>query len=362
LKDESKRRDYDLIYPSITRRRTFPRNTQTPHPPPTSASQPETLCEAAQIAAIQKSKQERIARWKSKKNSFSLLIFELQRLIQRLEQEITNLDTIFAAEAAAEAQKNSWAAWFLSPIYKKAEDSEEEKERKDRARQERRIEKDMKERRLNSHKGDLKTQENLLKIAEDEVDAATRSDDGKIRVIQARIWARENRERRERENRERERREKERQERERQERERMAKIRKEQQEQWMKREREATEASRKQTEEKRAAEQKRKKPRKFQEQHAHPYPPEESTGQGYTSACRHDGWWPKVQGRAACLRCYESWTYLLECPGCMMKACPRCQAAIRPRVPRNAARTNRTFPQRVRTPSPNFDFHHDWLD
>jgi hypothetical protein len=291
-----------------------------------------------------------------------LLIFELQRLIQRLEQEITNLDTIFAAEAAAEAQKNSWAAWFLSPIYKKAEDSEEEKERKDRARQERRIEKDMKERRLNSHKGDLKTQENLLKIAEDEVDAATRSDDGKIRVIQARIWARENRERRERENRERERREKERQERERQERERMAKIRKEQQEQWMKREREATEASRKQTEEKRAAEQKRKKPRKFQEQHAHPYPPEGSTGQGYTSACRHDGWWPKVQGRAACPRCYESWTYLLECPGCMMKACPRCQAAIRPRVPRNTARTNRTFPQRVRTPSPNLDSHYDWFD
>jgi hypothetical protein len=134
-----------------------------------------------------------------------LLIFELQRLIQRLEQEITNLDTIFAAEAAAEAQKNGWTAWFLSPIYKKVEDSEEEKERKDRARQERRIEKDMKERRLNSNKGDLKTQENLLKIAKDEVDAATRSDDEKIRVIQARIWAREDRERRERENRERER-------------------------------------------------------------------------------------------------------------------------------------------------------------
>jgi hypothetical protein len=290
------------------------------------------------------------------------LIFELQRLIQRLEQEITNLDTIFAAEAAAEAQKNSWAAWFLSPIYKRAEDSEEEKERKDRARQERRIEKDMKERRLNSNKGDLKTQESLLKIAQDEVDAATRSDDEKIRVIQARIWARENRERRERENRERERRDKERQERERQERERMAEIWKQQQEQWMKREREATEASRKQAEEKRAAEQKRKKPRKFQEQHAHPYPPEGSAGQGYTSACRHDGWWPKVQGRAACPRCYESWTYLLECPGCMTKACPRCQAAIRPRVPRNAARTNPTFPQRVRTPSPNLDSHYDWFD
>ncbi|KAH4327640.1 hypothetical protein HBI18_057300 [Parastagonospora nodorum] len=253
LKDESKRRAYNLIYPSIIRRRSFPRNTQTPHQPPTSASRSETLCEAAQIVAIQKSKQERSARWHIKSNSFGSSIFELQRLIRRLEQEIKNLDTILAAEAAVEAQKNSWGAWLLSPIYKKAEDSEEEKERKDRARQERRIEKDMKKRRLDSNKADLKTQEILLRTAKEEVDAAIRSDDEKIRVIQARIRAREDHERREREKRERERREKEMQERERQERERTAKIWKQQQEQWLKREQEAKEASRKQ-QEKRAGE------------------------------------------------------------------------------------------------------------
>jgi hypothetical protein len=362
LKDESKRRAYDLIYPSIIRRQPFPRNTQTPHPPPTSASQSETLCEAAQIAAIQKSKQERSARWRITNNSFGLAIFDLQRLIRQIEQEIINLDTIFAAEAAVEAQKNSWGAWFLSPIYKKAEESEEEKERKDRARQERRIEKDIKERRLHSNKENLKTQENLLRTAKEQVDVATRSDDEKIQEIQARIWAREDRARRERETRERERREKERQERELQERERMAKIWKQQQEQWAKEEREATEASRRREEEMRAAEQKRKDFNKFQEQHVHPNPPERSTGQDYTPACRHDGWWPKVQGRTACPRCYESWTYLLQCPSCMMKACPRCQAAIRPRVPRNAARKNRTVPQRVRTPSPNLDSYSDWFD
>jgi hypothetical protein len=260
------------------------------------------------------------------------------------------LDTIFAAEAAVEAQKNSWGAWLLSPIYKKAEDSEEEKERKDRARQERRIEKDIKERRLDSKKADLKTQNSLSEKAKEEVDAADRSDDEKIRVIRARIWAREDRERREREKRERERQEKELQEWERQEWERMAKIRKRQQEQWEQLKREAAEASRKREEE-RAAEQKRKETSRFQRQHAHPNPPEGSTGQAYTPACLHGGWWPKVQGRTECPRCYESWTYLLQCPGCMMKACPRCQAAIRPRVPRNA--------WRVRTPSPNFN---SWYD
>lgn len=49
-------------------------------------------------------------------------IFELKREVRRLEQEITNLESIVAAEAAEEAQKNSWGTWLLSPIYKKVEE------------------------------------------------------------------------------------------------------------------------------------------------------------------------------------------------------------------------------------------------
>lgn len=354
MKDESKRQAYDLIYPSFTRRRPSPQNTQTPRPPPASTPQPEALNEAAHIAALQKSKQERGARWRIKKNAFDSSIFELQRGIRQLEQEIKNLDSIFAAEAAIEAQKNSWRTWLLSPISKKAEDTEEEKARKDRERQERRIEKDMKERRLVLKKADLKREENLSRKAKEEIDAADLGDDGKIRVIQARIWARETRER---------------QEREKVERERKAKFWKQQQEQREKWEREAAEALRKQQAEKRAAEQKRQEEetrkwqniinnetRKYREQYAHLNLPEGSTRQAYTLTCRHDGWWPKVQGRTACPECDEIWTYLLQCPGCKMKACPRCQAAIRPRIPRNAARTNRRAPSQVRTPSPDFNY------
>jgi hypothetical protein len=357
LKDESRRRAYDLIYPSITRSRPSPQTTQTPRPPPASTPQSGALSEAAQIASLQKSKQERGARWLTKKNAFDSLIFELQRDIRRLEQEIKNLDSIVAAEAAKEAKKNSWGTWLLSPIYKKAEDSEEEKARKERERQERRIEKDMKERRLELKMADLKKEESLLAKAKEEVDAADLVDNGKIRVIQNGIWARETQER---------------QERERAERERIARIRKQEQEQREKREREAAEALRKQQAEERAAEQKRREEqaRKWQkiiddntkncrEQYAHPKPPEsfftaeESIRQASTSTCRHDGWWPKVQGRTACPECYEIWTYLLQCPGCKMKACPRCQGAIRPRIPRNAARANRGAPPRVRT-APDF--------
>ena len=230
LKDESKRRAYDFIYPSITRSRPSPQTTQTPRPPPASTPRTDALSEAAQIAALQKSKQERSARWWTKKNAFDSSIFELQRDIRRLEQEIKNLDSIVAAEAAEEAQKNSWGNWLLSPIYKKAEDSEEEKARKDRERQERKIEKDMKERRLGLKKADLKKEESLLRKAKEVVDAADLVENEKIRVIQDRIRARETWAR---------------QERERVERERIARSWKQQQEQREKREREAAEALRK---------------------------------------------------------------------------------------------------------------------
>jgi hypothetical protein len=311
-------------------------------------------------------KQERSARWRTEKNVFDSSIFELQRDVRRLEQEIKNLDSIVAAEAAAEAQKNSWGAWLLSPIYKTAEDTEEEKSRKDIERQERKLEKDWKERRLELRKADLKKEESRLRDAEGKVDAANLADTRKIQVIQDRIWLREQRER---------------QESDRIERERLAKIRKQQQEQREKKEREAAEALRtRQAEEReaaeawrtrwaeeRAAEQKRRDDdsREFRERYANATGPrsrysfatEGSTSEAPISTCHHDGWWPKVQGRTACPKCYKSWSYLLQCPGCTMQACPKCQASIRPRMPRNTARTNRRTP--LRASSPDY-FYNDY--
>ncbi|KAF1844714.1 DnaJ-domain-containing protein [Cucurbitaria berberidis CBS 394.84] len=342
LKDENKRRAYDIFYPSINRSRPFPQTTGTPRSPPSA------LSEATQIAAIQKLKQERGVRWLTKKNVLDSSIYEVQRVIRRLEQEIKNLDSIAAAEAATEAKKNSWGTWLLSPIYKKVEDSEEEKARKDRGRQERRIEKDMKERRLALKKAALREEQSLLEKAKEAAEAADFVDDGNIRLLQQRIWAREASEK---------------QEKEKVERERQARIRKEQQEQQEKRNREAAEARFKQL----AEEQKRSREvaealrrrqrqnifldaiRNRQKQYTHVNTPEESNYQSHQSVCRHDGWWPKVQGRTECPTCTESWTYLLQCPDCSMKACPRCQHAIRPK-------RGRRNPPRARTPSPDYSY------
>jgi hypothetical protein len=320
LKDDSKRRDYNLIYPSLTRRQSSPQNVQTPHSPPVSTPRSEALSDAAQIAAIQKSKQERSTRWRTKKNAFDSSISELQTDVRGLEQGIEGLNSILAAEAATEAQRNSWGTWLLSPLYKKASDSEEEKARKDRERQERRIEKDMKERRLELTKTALKTEEDRLRKAKEELNAADLTDDRKLQVTRARIWARENRER---------------QEKERLEKERIEKLWRQQQEQREKQQREVAETMRKHQAEKKAAERDQQEQEETRSRRDFDFT-SGSTRQACTSICSHDGWWAKVHGRVACPECYESWTYMLQCPGCEIRACPRCQAAIRPRTSRRA--------------------------
>ena len=171
----------------------------------------------------------------------------------------------------------------------------------------------MKERRLGLRRVELKKEEGLLRKVQEEIGAADMVDDEKIRVIQRCIWARETLERGLRKE---------------QDEDRRQKIRKQQQEQWEERERNAAAVWRKQQAEERAAEQKRK------EEYARIW--QRSTGQAststYRSTCNHGSWWPKVQGRTACPECHDIWTYLLECPGCKMKACPKCQGAIRRRI------------------------------
>jgi hypothetical protein len=300
-------------------------------------------------------KEEHSAKWQAKKDTFELSLSELQRRIQQLELEIRTLDTVFAAEAAEEAWKSSWGAWLLSTLYKKSEENEEEKAGKDRARQERRIEKDMKERRLGLIEADFLAQNTLLQKAKAQVDYEDLVQDRIIQATRSRIKAREDRKKKRKEK---------------AEKERMAEIWRQQREQREKLKREAAEAWEKEQAEWRAAEQRRQEEdaRKWQKmvdetnrRCAH-YSRFDFTEGTVSGVCSHDLWWPKVQGRTACPNCSESWTYLLQCPGCDTKACPRCQAAIRPRRRRHAARTDHRTSPRARTPSPkfNYDEHFDY--
>jgi len=158
LKDLDKRTSYDKRYHLIRQNHAAaaPKTPSTPHP----SSKPSPKWEAppserAQIFELQKRRQSRRAHWYTETSGLCSSIFKLQESICLLEHDIVKLENIAAAEAAEEARKNSWTAWVLKPILRIEEDSEDEKERKDIKRQERRIEKDMKERRLNEEKAKL---------------------------------------------------------------------------------------------------------------------------------------------------------------------------------------------------------------
>lgn len=248
-------------------------------------------------------------------------------------------------EAAEEAQKNGWGAWLLSPIYKKIEDTEEEKADKERRRQERKIERDMKERRRDSKTAELKKQEDLLRNARLKVDTADMDDDVKIQSLKYKIQEREDRERWAREMAQREERAK-RQRQENEEREKREKRERELAAAKAAQAREARAARAKQHAEEEAArlkrneEEARKFSKKFHDHYNFSHPTTRRTKPYTTSEayCRHDGWWAKIEGRAPCPTCHDVWTYLLECPGCEMKACPKCQRDIRPRRQQRTAR------------------------
>lgn len=256
--------------------------------------------------------------------SLEATISKRQKDIRSLELEIRNLSSIQAAEKAAEAQKNSWTTWLLSPIYKQREESEDERVRKDIQRQERRIEKDMKERRLHAKVTILKTEEEQLQMAAERFRAADLNDSRMIQGIHARARARAERRR---------------QEKLKAEDERVQKVLREQREL---RQRKAAESARKYQADLEAQRKLDEESRRRQ--------PVSSRG-----ACTHAFWWNKVQGRRACPECRENWSYLLQCPGCALNACPRCQAALRPRLPRREPH--------VRLPSPIREFRvPDWND
>ncbi|KAI0140422.1 DnaJ domain-containing protein [Xylariaceae sp. FL1272] len=300
LKDEAKRRAYDFLYPSIAQRTRAQPNESQPRPSRDPKPTSEVHSEAAQISEIEKGKQQRQWEWQIKKQPFESAIFKLQMVIRRVDREMQDLSSIIAADAAEQSWERSWGAWILSPIYRKAEATEDEKETKEKQRQERIIQRDMKERRLDSAREECRKREIQLDSAGKEVETADMIDDAKIRSLQHQIRRRDDRERGAKEK---------------AKREEEQRIRKQQQEQREKRNRWAR---------------------------------ANMDGIIYTTPegllCTHGDWWQEIRRRAPCSKCSDVWTYLLECPGCKMKACPKCKTLVCARWGGRRPASSRTRP------------------
>lgn len=155
-----------------------------------TSSRANASSEAAEIASLQKSKEDRYARWRICKVAFESKISKLRKSIEKMEQEIESLKSIAAAEAAVEAWNRGWTMWLLSPWYRKLELSEDDKACEDRARQERKMQKNVKERFLDVKRTALEQEERSFDKAKRDVELANSEDEGRIRMLAAARFAR----------------------------------------------------------------------------------------------------------------------------------------------------------------------------
>jgi hypothetical protein len=332
LKDITKRREYDIHYISIRSKAARPRSTPETRP----ASSP-----LAQIAIIEQSKRERAAKWSRVQQALESEIFEFSSVRKRLEKEIRDLQDVAAAETAEKDWENSWTLYLMSPIFKRPQRTEEEILRRDRERQERRIQKDMKERRMQANKTSLTKKEAQLAAAREAFESADRGDAARIETLRRIIEMHSARERAERD---------------RIEVERLEKLRKQAEEDRRRREVEAREEMLRRWREQREKSERKVETmrreadlRRFQPDAYDDWPGMNSAS---SSSCIHDGWWPKIQGRAACPECHDVWTYLLRCPSCPKMACPKCQSDLRPRGGRRGTARPAAPRHRERSPAP----------
>ena len=244
----------------------------------------------------------------------SSLIFELQRSIRVLRQEIDGLAKTVAAEASVKERKNCQSA-FSALVAPDSEDdeSEEENARKDRRCQERRIEIDLKERRLSLQEVQLLELEKNLEEGKKAFDTLNLINAQKIKTLEARVRIRQAHDQRERE--------------------RLDKIAKDLKEAQEAAKRRRAEAVRKRHADAQAREAARREDEERQQQHQHNswssnFDPYSTDHAAYASGCIHDCWWNRVNGPASCPECQGLQMFVLQCRGCGIQACLKCQRAL----------------------------------
>lgn len=344
-------------------------------PQPPSYPGPKRDLLADQIAALKRKKAMRNAAHSESIFALNVAIFDIDRLIRNTESQIKKLVDEHLADLADESLR----------IYVTTAEIKEEKARrarKKREREAREAEKAQKEAVLRGYKSLLEMKRKQLKGEKELKLKADLADDKLIQDLQAKMQAREG------EKKEKEEKERAQEAQDKEEKERIDKLRRE----GLERERKAqaeSEARKKKEAEQRAKERRGRHEQAWREQsqsQPRPYgfapppfspnpfgmpdgtpgptpgqvpvwgfvprygyvqycftsaswnipeyqqpgeqvPPEDKT---QTSACIHEGWWPKVQGRVDCPLCNKTWNYMLECPGCKKQACPECQKRLRP--------------------------------
>lgn len=329
ISDPTKRRAYDLRWPSI---RDSERAKQESEKRQAEAAQAETRRTAEARAKKQEEdnvRQERLRNLESARWRYDDNIFELSRVIRKLRADLKRLRDQDDVDLRKERELNSWWTYLASPIYGRREETEQQKQERETNRLNRVASKSIKGSELVEKEAKLQGLQDAVKDVNGRIAVERKKVADEQRRVEEEASA--TRLKMEQEARIREMREKmAKAQKERAAKEaREAQAAREAQEAWEKLKRArvaaAAERLRREAEERaqtrRAAEEAAQKAKKARD---------DRSGMAMKSTCRHERFWPKIEGRQLCSKCHAVQSrFAFQCPGCRMVACASCRQSLR---------------------------------
>jgi len=331
ISDPAKRKVYDIQWVRIKHRQ----RTQ----------QEANKCEAEERLnkeKEQRASQERLRQLEQLRSSHDSSIFEINRVIRRLTADIKRLQDQDNEESRERRERDSWWAYFTSPIYGKAEETKEQKQQRETERLQRLASKRIRGNELRQKEARLQSLKSELQDVNSKITAEKKRHEDDVRAQAAK---RQEQLRKEQEAR--------RQFEGQQERERQAaweaaqaELRREQAARAAKAAREIQEAWEAQ-EQLRKARAAREADAARRTNRSKPATASNSSYLAFASdksTCRHDAFWPKLQGSHLCSNCHTiQRRFAFQCPGCRMIACASCRKSLRGERPRNDNKSGRRF-------------------
>ena len=323
ISDPAKRRAYDLRWSGI--RDTLRAQQESDRRQAEAAQTEKKRATEARVTEQKedKARQERFRSLELVKSRYDNDIFELSRVVRKLVADLKRLQDQDDEDLRKERERNGWWAYLASPIYGKVNETEEQKQARETERLHRLASKSIKGSELNEKQAKLQRLQDALQNVNGKITAEKKTVEDEKKKVEDEARARRLRMEQEARNRAMQ-----------EMRERMARAQKEQAERAAKEAREAQAAREEQEAQERArmaaaAERCR---REVEERAQAMRGAEEAArkARATKSACRHDRFWPKVEGRKLCSNCYTvQRRFAFQCPGCRMVACASCRQTLR---------------------------------
>lgn len=354
LSDTQARRTYDVQWVHIRHYQTTQQEEWRRQAEKAATEQKKANEEKLHHQAQERELQERLQPLEKQRSQHEGSIFEANRVIRRLTAELKKIQDLDKEELRKQNERNSWWTYITAPVYGKAPESEEEKQKRESERLQRLATRSIKSNELRQREAVLKVFESALKDTVAKIAAERTKYEHELRAQRVRREEQLRKEERVKQEADRKRRLYEQQQRERQ-----AEIAAEQarlKREELKKEalrvakevREA-EAARERARVAREAElmqrQERTNGRIREAQIRAAQRAQESRQRAKPGTCQHKAFWPKIEGRHVCGSCHKKQNlFAFQCPGCQIIACAPCRQNIRNEKGGNTRKAEDEYP------------------